>query len=38
MAATSAFDLETALAERRRLHRYRTRLNTDAPAGRETVV
>ncbi len=38
MAATSAFDLETALAERRRLHRYRTRLTTDAPAGRETVI
>ena len=38
MAATSAFDLETALAERRRLHRYRTRLTIDAPAGRETVI
>jgi len=38
MAASPAFDLEAALAERRRQHRYRARLTTEAPAGRETVI
>ncbi|MCK0537208.1 8-amino-7-oxononanoate synthase [Alcanivorax quisquiliarum] len=32
------FDLGAALAERQRQHRYRQRLNTAAPAGRETVI
>lgn len=38
MSEADGFDLEIALAERRRQHRYRQRLNTAAPAGRETVV
>lgn len=34
----TSFDLDQALAERRRQHRYRTRLTADSPVGREVVV
>lgn len=38
MNSTDPFDLGAALAERQRQHRYRQRLNTAAPAGRDTTV
>lgn len=38
MNKAAPFDLGAALAERQRQHRYRQRLNTAAPAGRETVI